>query len=166
MDEETLANHADSQLNTSKIGQQLITVQAANTSNGNGNGNGGGGGGGGISIPGLPTPTIPGITSPSGGVNDPTGITSGLNGILGGLLGDLTNQLGSGIQDVEGQLMGNLTQALGVKDTYNLFLTKMCEGDYANENDPSTKTNIKSCFSYDDKGQGKNALTLMSMVIG
>lgn len=163
MDEETLANHADSQLNTSKIGQQLITVQAANTSNGNGNG---GGGGGGISIPGLPTPTIPGITSPSGGVNDPTGITSGLNGILGGLLGNLTNQLGSGIQDVEGQLMGNLTQALGVKDTYNLFLTKMCEGDYANENDPSTKTNIKSCFSYDDKGQGKNTLTLMSMIIG
>ncbi|KAF4850287.1 hypothetical protein CGCSCA4_v003957 [Colletotrichum siamense] len=146
-------------LNTSKIGQQLITVQAANTSNGNGNGGGGGGGGGGISIPGLPTPTIPGITSPSGGVNDPTGITSGLNGILGGLLGNLTNQLGSGIQDVEGQLMGNLTQALGVKDTYNLFLTKMCEGDYANENDPNTKTNIKSCFSYDDKGQGLRNIT-------
>lgn len=163
MDEETLANHVNLQLNTSKIGQQLITVQAANTSNGNGNG--GGGGGGGISIPGLPTPTIPGITSPSGGINDPTGITSGLNGILGGLLGNLTNQLGSGIQDVEGQLMGNLTQALGVKDTYNLFLTKMCEGDYANENDPNTKTNIKSCFSYDDKGQGKNTTMLIYFTI-
>ncbi|KAF9871366.1 hypothetical protein CkaCkLH20_11287 [Colletotrichum karsti] len=144
-------------LNTSKLGQQLIKIEAAN--NTNGNGNGGGGGTGLPGLPGLPTPTIPGISSPSGSASDPTGITSGLNGILGGLLGNLTNQLGSGVQDIEGQLMGNLTQALGVKDTYNLFLTKMCEGNYVNENDPNTKTSISSCFSYDSKGQGLRNIT-------
>ncbi|KAL0936779.1 sur7 protein [Colletotrichum truncatum] len=139
-------------LNTSKVGQQLIKIEAANNTNGNGNGNGNGGLPG---LPGLPTPTIPGLPQPS----DPTGITSGLNGILGGLLGNLTNAVGNGVEDLEGQLMGNLTQALGVKDTYNLFLSKMCEGNYANENDPKSKTSIISCSSYDDKGKGLRNIT-------
>ncbi|KAF6834895.1 sur7 protein [Colletotrichum musicola] len=140
-------------LNTSKVGQQLIKIEAANNTNGgNGNGNGNGGLPG---IPGLPTPTLPGLPQPS----DPTGITSGLTGILDGLLGNLTNQIGNGVQDIEGQLMGNLTQALGIKDSYNLFLTKMCEGNYANENDPNTKTDITRCSSYDDKSSGLRNIT-------
>ncbi|TDZ32853.1 hypothetical protein C8034_v009543 [Colletotrichum sidae] len=144
-------------LNTSRVGQQLVKIEAANTSgNGNGNGNGGGGGGTGLpGIPGLPTPTIPGLSTPS----DPTGITSGLNGILGGLLGNITNQIGNGVEDIEGRLIGNLTKALGVKDTYRLYLTKMCEGNYANKDDPNSKTNIVECEAYEQTGKGLRNVT-------
>ncbi|OLN87615.1 hypothetical protein CCHL11_05647 [Colletotrichum chlorophyti] len=129
-------------LNTSKVGQDIIRVQAANNTNGNGNG-----GGGGSLIPGLPAP------------NDPTGITNSLENILGGLLGNVTNQIGNGIDDIQGRLIGNLTQLLGVKDNYRLYLSKMCEAEYANENDPHTQARILSCSSYDEKGKGLKNIT-------
>ncbi|CCF32328.1 hypothetical protein CH063_00785 [Colletotrichum higginsianum] len=133
-------------LNTSKIGQDIIRIQAANnTNNGNGNGNGGG-----SLIPGLP-----GLPAP----NDPTGITQGLGNVLGGLLGNLTNAIGDGVQDIQGQLVGNLTQLLGVKDNYRLYLTKMCEATYADDNNPNSKVTINNCESYDNKGSGLKNIT-------
>ncbi|GJC87437.1 hypothetical protein ColLi_10275 [Colletotrichum liriopes] len=118
-------------LNTSKIGQNIIKIEAANNTNGNGNGGGG-------LIPGIP--------------GDPTGITQGIGNALGGLLGNLTNAIGDGVQDVQGQLIGNLTQLLGVKDNYRLYLTKMCEATYADDSNPHSKVTINNCESYDDKG--------------
>ncbi|KAK1673186.1 hypothetical protein BDP55DRAFT_770240 [Colletotrichum godetiae] len=131
-------------LNTSKIGQDIVQIKAANGS-GNGNGNGGG-----SLIPG-----VPGIPAP----NDPTGITEGLGNALGGLLGNLTNALGDGVSDIQGQLVGNLTQLLGVKDNYRLYLTKMCEATYADDNDPNSKVTISKCESYDNTGAGLRNIT-------
>ncbi|KDN65294.1 hypothetical protein CSUB01_06630 [Colletotrichum sublineola] len=116
-------------LNTSKVGQEIVKVQAANNTNGNGGG------------------LLP-------GVNDPTGITQGIGNALGGLLGNITNSIGEGVQDIQGELVGNLTEALGVKDNYRLYLTKMCEATYADENNPKSKVTINNCKSYDDKGSG------------
>ncbi|KZL80132.1 sur7 protein [Colletotrichum incanum] len=127
-------------LNTSKIGQNIIRIEAASNTNGNGNGNGGGG-----LIPGIP--------------GDPTGITQGIGNALGGLLGNLTNAIGDGVQDVQGQLVGNLTQLLGVKDNYRLYLTKMCEATYADDSNPNSKVTINNCESYDNKGAGLRNIT-------
>ncbi|GKT63849.1 SUR7 protein [Colletotrichum tofieldiae] len=125
-------------LNTSKVGQNIIKIEAANNTNGNGNGGGG-------LIPGIP--------------GDPTGITQGIGNALGGLLGNLTNAIGDGVQDVQGQLIGNLTQLLGVKDNYRLYLTKMCEATYADDSNPHSKVTINNCESYDDKGAGLRNIT-------
>ncbi|EFQ30425.1 hypothetical protein CGRA01v4_09968 [Colletotrichum graminicola] len=122
-------------MNTSKVGQDIIKVQAANNTNG---GNGGG--------------LIP-------GVNDPTGITQGIGNALGGLLGNLTNSIGDGVQDIQGQLVGNLTQLLGVKDNYRLYLTKICEATYADDNNPKSKVTIDNCETYDDKKSGLRNIT-------
>ncbi|KAK1579605.1 uncharacterized protein LY79DRAFT_563775 [Colletotrichum navitas] len=127
-------------MNTSKVGQDIIKVQAANNTNGNG---GGGGGGGGL---------IPGIT-------DPTGITQGIGNAVGGLLGNITNSIGEGVQDIQGQLVGNLTQLLGVKDNYRLYLTKICEATYADDNNPKSKVTIDNCKTYDDKTSGLRNIT-------
>ncbi|KAK1963556.1 hypothetical protein LY78DRAFT_716651 [Colletotrichum sublineola] len=121
-------------LNTSKVGQEIVKVQAANNTNGNGGG------------------LLP-------GVNDPTGITQGIGNALGGLLGNITNSIGEGVQDIQGELVGNLTEALGVKDNYRLYLTKMCEATYADENNPKSKVTINNCKSYDDKGSGLKNIT-------
>ncbi|UQC87227.1 uncharacterized protein CLUP02_12729 [Colletotrichum lupini] len=125
-------------LNTSKIGQDIVQIKAANNTNG--------GNGGGSIIPGIPAP------------NDPTGITEGLGSVLGGLLGNLTNAVGDGVSDIQGQLVGNLTQLLGVKDNYRLYLTKMCEATYANDNDPNSKVTFDKCESYDNTGAGMFSL--------
>ncbi|KAK2009029.1 hypothetical protein LZ32DRAFT_684203 [Colletotrichum eremochloae] len=121
-------------LNTSKVGQEIVKVQAANNTNGNGGG------------------LLP-------GVNDPTGITQGIGNALGGLLGNITNSIGEGVQDIQGELVGNLTEALGVKDNYRLYLTKMCEATYADENNPKSKVTINNCKSYDDKSSGLKNIT-------
>ncbi|KAK1522963.1 hypothetical protein CPAR01_14506 [Colletotrichum paranaense] len=126
-------------LNTSKIGQDIVQIKAANNTNG--------GNGGGSIIPGIPAP------------NDPTGITEGLGSVLGGLLGNLTNAVGDGVSDIQGQLVGNLTQLLGVKDNYRLYLTKMCEATYANDNDPNSKVTFDKCESYDNTGAGLRNIT-------
>ncbi|KAK2043094.1 hypothetical protein LZ31DRAFT_525042 [Colletotrichum somersetense] len=123
-------------LNTSKVGENIIKIQAANNTNGNGNGGG----------------LLPGL-------NDPTGITQGLGNALGGLLGNITNSIGDGVQDIQGQLIGNLTQLLGVKDNYRLYLTKMCEANYADENNPKSKVTVTNCASYDDKKSGLRNIT-------
>ncbi|GKT39826.1 uncharacterized protein ColSpa_00007 [Colletotrichum spaethianum] len=125
-------------LNTSKVGQNIIKIEAANNTNGNGNGGGG-------LLNGIP--------------GDPTGISQGIGNALGGLLGNLTNAIGDGVQDVQGQLIGNLTQILGVKDNYRLYLTKMCEATYADENNPNSKVTVNNCESYDDKGAGLRNIT-------
>ncbi|KAK1978185.1 hypothetical protein LZ30DRAFT_599711 [Colletotrichum cereale] len=125
-------------LNTSKVGESIIRIQAANNTNGNG------GGGGGL-LNGLP--------------GDPTGITQGIGSTLGGLLGNLTNSIGDGVQDIQGQLVGNLTELLGVKDNYRLYLTKICEATYADESNPDSKVTVNNCKSYDDKASGLRNVT-------
>ncbi|OHF02088.1 hypothetical protein CORC01_02667 [Colletotrichum orchidophilum] len=134
-------------LNTSHIGQDIIQIKAANNTNG-GNGNGNGGGSLIPGVPGLPAPP-----------NDPTGITQGIGNALGGLLGNLTNAIGDGVQDIQGQLVGNLTHLLGIKDNYRLYLTKMCEATYADDNDPKSKVTVNNCESYDSKGSGLRNIT-------
>ncbi|KAK2031645.1 hypothetical protein LX32DRAFT_613290 [Colletotrichum zoysiae] len=127
-------------LNTSKVGENIIKIQATNNTGGNGGGNGGGGG------------LIPGLT-------DPTGITQGIGNALGGVLGNITNSIGEGVQDIQGELVGNLTQLVGLKNNYRLYLTKMCEANYADENDPKSKVTVTKCASYDDKSSGLKKIT-------
>ncbi|KAK7715547.1 hypothetical protein SLS63_011452 [Diaporthe eres] len=120
-------------LNTSKIGQDLIQI----------------------------TPTDQ--TSDSGGSsNDPLGGLGGIiNGIpgLNGILDNLTNSVDQGLNDLSGTILGNLTEALGVKDTYRLYTTKMCQGSFRNEDDPNSGVDIDSCFTYRDQGQGLTNIT-------
>ncbi|KAK1992566.1 hypothetical protein LX36DRAFT_290772 [Colletotrichum falcatum] len=128
-------------LNTSKVGQNIIKVEAANNTNGGGNGGGGGGG----LLNGIP--------------GDPTGITQGIGSSIGGLLGNLTNSIGNGVQDIQGQLVGNLTELIGIKDNYRLYLTKMCEATYADDSNPKSKVTVTNCESYDDKKSGLRNIT-------
>ncbi|KAJ0104269.1 hypothetical protein J7T55_009433 [Diaporthe amygdali] len=112
-------------LNTSKIGQDLIQI----------------------------TPT----DQSSSSSNDPLG---GLGGIindipgLSGILDNLTNGVDQGLNDLSGTILGNLTEALGIKDTYRLYTTKMCQGSFRNEDDPNSAVEVDSCFTYRDQGQG------------
>ncbi|KAL1861408.1 hypothetical protein Daus18300_008939 [Diaporthe australafricana] len=114
-------------LNTSKIGQDLIQITPADQTSGS-----------------------------SGSSNDPLGALGGIiNGIPGldGILDNLTNSVDQGLNDLSGTILGNLTEALGVKDTYRLYTTKMCQGSFRNEDDPSSSVDIDSCFTYRDQGQ-------------
>lgn len=93
-----------------------------------------------------------------GSSNDPLGGLGGIiNGIpgLNGILDNLTNGVDQGLNDLSGTILGNLTEALGVKDTYRLYTTKMCQGSFRNEDDPNSGVDIDSCFTYRDQGQGK-----------
>ncbi|KAH8898946.1 hypothetical protein GQ53DRAFT_878248 [Thozetella sp. PMI_491] len=125
-------------LNTSRVGQDLITVTPANLNN--------------------PNP------------NDPlSGFLGGIDGLFGGLLSNITGQIDKGIQDIEGEILGNLTKALGVKDTYVLYLTKLCEGTYQNAKDPNSPVTLTYCAAYDDTSHGLRNITESlpsSLVIG
>lgn len=119
------------QLNTSKIGQDLIQITPADQSSSSGSSS----------------------NDPLGGLG---GIINGIPG-LSGILDNLTNSVDQGLNDLSGTILGNLTEALGVKDTYRLYTTKMCQGSFRNEDDPSSSVDIDSCFTYRDQGQGKQA---------
>lgn len=117
------------QLNTSKIGQDLIQITPADQSSGS-----------------------------DSSSNDPLGGLGGIiNGIPGldGIFDNLTNSVDQGLNDLSGTILGNLTEALGVKDTYRLYTTKMCQGSFRNEDDPNSGVDIDSCFTYRDQGQGR-----------
>ncbi|KAI7779713.1 hypothetical protein LA080_000400 [Diaporthe eres] len=120
-------------LNTSKIGQDLIQITPTDQTSGSG-----------------------------GSSNDPLGGLGGIiNGIpgLNGILDNLTNSVDQGLNDLSGTILGNLTEALGVKDTYRLYATKMCQGSFRNEDDPNSGVDIDSCFTYRDQGQGLTNIT-------
>ncbi|KKY38899.1 putative sur7 protein [Diaporthe ampelina] len=120
-------------LNTSKIGQDLIQITPADQSSGS-----------------------------DGSSDDPLGDLEGIiNGIPGldGILDNLTNSVDQGLNDLSGTILGNLTEALGVKDTYRLYTTKMCQGSFRNEDDPDSGVDIDACFTYRDQGQGLTNIT-------
>jgi hypothetical protein len=62
------------------------------------------------------------------------------------------------ISDVEPELVARLATALGVKDTYSLHLTKLCEGNYVKP--PTDNTIIvTSCTDYGDYQRGLRNIT-------
>jgi len=89
--------------------------------------------------------TVTGFSDPLGGF---------LGGIIDGIISNITVAIDRGIQDLQGEIVGNLTRALGIKDTYRLFLTKVCEGDFADAIDPNSAVRITSCVPYSESNQG------------
>lgn len=71
----------------------------------------------------------------------------------------MTGQIDQGVQDLSGQIMADITQALGIKDVYNLFLNKLCEGYYVDANDPHSAVRITRCSTYDDEFAGLRNIT-------
>lgn len=87
--------------------------------------------------------------------NDPfSGIINGIPG-LAPLLDNLTSSIGQSVDDLQGELLSNLTKSLGVKDMYLLYVSKICQGDLQNRNDPNSDVNIDKCTSYHDGSTGK-----------
>jgi len=81
-----------------------------------------------------------------------------LGGILGGIIGNITNGVNQGLQDFEGRIIEGLKTALGVKDTYNLFLQNVCEGNFTNPTDPKTQITITKCSDYNNVKEGEESL--------
>ncbi|KAG8156411.1 hypothetical protein KVR01_013752 [Diaporthe batatas] len=121
-------------LNTSKIGQDLIQITPTDQSTS---------GSGDSSLD--PLPGLGGIINSIPGLN--------------GILDNLTNSVDQGLNDLSGTILGNLTEALGVKDTYRLYTTKMCQGSFRNEDDSDSDVDIDACFAYRDKGRGLTNIT-------
>lgn len=95
--------------------------------------------------------------SASSDSNDPlAGIINGIPG-LGSVLDNITAGIGNGISDIQGSILGNLTSALGVKNMYLLYVSKMCEGNFRNPDDINSLV-VDACYSYRDKGAGEFAL--------
>lgn len=91
--------------------------------------------------------------------NDPlSGIINGIPG-LAPLIDNLTSSIGQSVDDLQGELLSNLTKALGVKDMYILYVSKICQGDLQNRNDPNSDVNIDKCTSYHDGSTGKTRST-------
>lgn len=111
-----------SQLNTSGVGGNLITVQPASSDS-----------------------------------NDPLGgIINGIPG-LGPILDNITSSIGDGASDLQGSILGDLTGALGVKNMYLFYVSKMCEGNFQGSADFNNLV-VDACYSYRDKGAGEFAL--------
>lgn len=93
-------------------------------------------------------PTTPSSNDPLGGL---------INSIpgLGSVLDNITSSIGSGISDLQGSILGNLTSALGVKDVYILYASKMCQGDFQNPSDANSDVKVDSCYTYSDGGAGE-----------
>lgn len=86
--------------------------------------------------------------------SDPLGsIISSIPG-LEPILNNVTQGIGDGLSDVQGQIVGALVSALGLKDFYLLYASKMCEGDLNDNNNPDSGINVDKCYSYHDGSQG------------
>lgn len=93
-------------------------------------------------------PTTPSSNDPLGGL---------INSIpgLGSVLDNITSSIGGGLSDLQGSILGNLTSALGVKDVYILYASKMCQGDFQNPSDANSDVKVDSCYTYSDGGAGE-----------
>ncbi|KAL1867830.1 hypothetical protein VTK73DRAFT_3972 [Phialemonium thermophilum] len=69
----------------------------------------------------------------------------------GPLISNVTTALGNDVEDLQGQIASNLIRTLEVKEIYNLFLNKMCEGDSGKLDGP---VDIARCVDYEDKQGG------------
>lgn len=78
----------------------------------------------------------------------------GLRDTFEGVVDDMADRIGSGLDDIQSSILGNLTQALGIRDAYSLYLSRICEGDLADPNDPSSEINLDRCIPYDDTREG------------
>lgn len=74
---------------------------------------------------------------------------------LDSVLDNITTSIGSGVSDLQGTILEDLTTSLGVKDTYILYVSKMCQGDFKDPKNPNSDVTIDSCFSYRDGGSGE-----------
>lgn len=74
--------------------------------------------------------------------------------ILGSLVDNITVAIDDGAGDLQGKIADNLVKALGVKDVYNFYLSKACEGSYDNPDDPDSGVTIIRCVDYEDRQQG------------
>lgn len=73
---------------------------------------------------------------------------------------NITAAVDDGVEDIQGQVVSNLVKKLGVKDTYKLYLTKACEGDYENPDDPHSSAAMTRCVDYEDRKHGKLKLSM------
>ncbi|ELQ41974.1 hypothetical protein ACKVWC_004369 [Pyricularia oryzae] len=96
----------------------------------------------------------PSNNGPASGNADPNSIQGILNGLINGISNNLTGMINGAVQDLQGQLIGNVTRSLNLKDTYVMFMTRQCEGDYLDRLNPSSEIRITDCYSYDDKSKG------------
>lgn len=89
--------------------------------------------------------------------SDDTPLGGFINSIPGldSVLDNITTSIGDGVSDLQGSILGDLMTSLGVKDTYILYVTKMCQGDFQNPNDTNSGVTIDSCYSYHDGGSGE-----------
>lgn len=86
--------------------------------------------------------------------SDPLGsIISSIPG-LEPILNNVTQQIGDGVSDISGQIVGGLVSALGLKDFYLLYASKMCEADQSGD-DSGSGVNVDKCYSYHDESQGE-----------
>lgn len=86
-----------------------------------------------------------------------TGALGGLINSIPGLdsvLDNLTNSVGSGLNDVQGEILGTLTSGLGLQQYYALYTTKLCQGNFTN-NSPDSDVSISGCYSYTDESHGE-----------
>lgn len=97
----------------------------------------------------------PSNNGPASGNADPNSIQGILNGLINGISNNLTGMINGAVQDLQGQLIGNVTRSLNLKDTYVMFMTRQCEGDYLDRLNPSSEIRITDCYSYDDKSKGE-----------
>ncbi|TLD26450.1 hypothetical protein PspLS_04589 [Pyricularia sp. CBS 133598] len=96
----------------------------------------------------------PSNNAPASGNADPNSIQGILNGLINGISNNLTGMINGAVQDLQGQLISNVTRSLNLKDTYVMFITRQCEGDYLDRLNPRSEIRITDCYSYDDKNKG------------
>ncbi|KAI9172571.1 hypothetical protein HJFPF1_02077 [Paramyrothecium foliicola] len=121
-------------LNMSRIGQDVVQLNTVNDT----------AGGSGSSGPGSSIPDI----------MNPGGIFDGLGNAFDNAIDNITTGINEGVMDLQGELIGSLTKTLGIKDVYVLYLSKICEGDFINPDDPGSDFNITECSKYSDSGKG------------
>jgi hypothetical protein len=71
-----------------------------------------------------------------------------LGDLFSGIVDGVNQAIDQGIQDLQGQIVGNLTDQLGLRDVYRFFLSGICEGDFADDDDPKSAVKIDACYSY------------------
>lgn len=85
-----------------------------------------------------------------------TGALGGLINSIPGLdsiLDNITNSVGSGLNDLQGDLLGGVASALGLQQYYALYTTNMCQGNFTSTSDEADVA-IQECYSYSSQGQG------------
>lgn len=128
-----------SQLNTSKLGQNIIEFTPTSTST--------------SSTPAkradpldplglLPTPSSISSSDPLGAIGS----------FFSGLIQNATAGIDGGLNDAEAQLVGAVLSELGIKEYYSLHLLQICSGDLTTSNPKNVK--IDKCSSYTDRGSG------------